>query len=203
MVDARNSYLAADLMRFGGANQTALWHAFATTGLGVDAAAAPGADDGQPTPSFASPNESNATITFNATAPNEGNAAVNNAKIYVGEYEARVTPSRHGNGSASHGCREVRARDVRLRRAGARLRPLPVHEDVHGRPDGRRSTVAMPTNWASSSKGATAVERRHEIPANLIDDTENTPWDDLDTAPVAGQRSRSSWRPRTRSAACR
>jgi hypothetical protein len=61
-------------MRFGGANQTALWHAFAKTGLGVDAVAAPGGDDGQPTPSFASPNESNASITFKVTAPNEGNA---------------------------------------------------------------------------------------------------------------------------------
>src|SRR5205823_8119333 len=99
MVDARNSYLAADLMRFGGANQTALWHAFAKTGLGVDAVAAPGGDDGQPTPSFASPNESNATVTFKVTAPNEGNALVNNAKIYVGEYEARVTPVGTSNSS--------------------------------------------------------------------------------------------------------
>ena len=34
MVDARDAYLAADRMRFGGANQAALWNAFARRGLG-------------------------------------------------------------------------------------------------------------------------------------------------------------------------
>ena len=92
MVDARNSYLAADLMRFGGANQTALWHAFAKTGLGVDAVAAPAAMTASRRRASPRRNESNASITFKVTAPNEGNALVNNAKIYVGEYEARVTP---------------------------------------------------------------------------------------------------------------
>ena len=35
MVDARNAILAADQMRFGGANQTELWAAFARRGLGA------------------------------------------------------------------------------------------------------------------------------------------------------------------------
>ncbi len=34
MVDARNSMLAADMMRYGGANQTEIWRAFAKRGLG-------------------------------------------------------------------------------------------------------------------------------------------------------------------------
>ena len=38
MVDARDAMLAADLIRFGGANQDLLWNAFATRGLGEDAA---------------------------------------------------------------------------------------------------------------------------------------------------------------------
>ena len=37
MLDARDAYLAADLMRFGGANQTELWRAFAQRGMGSGA----------------------------------------------------------------------------------------------------------------------------------------------------------------------
>ena len=40
MVDARNAMLAADLLRFGGANQDLLWNGFADRGLGRDAASA-------------------------------------------------------------------------------------------------------------------------------------------------------------------
>ena len=56
MVDARDAYLAADVMRFGGANQTELWRAFAARGLGAGASSA-GADDDQPTPSFEALND--------------------------------------------------------------------------------------------------------------------------------------------------
>ena len=41
MIDARNSILAADMMRYGGANQTEIWHAFALRGLGQNAAVHP------------------------------------------------------------------------------------------------------------------------------------------------------------------
>src|SRR6266498_1543240 len=37
MVDARDAMLAADQLRFGGANQATLWNAFASRGLGEDA----------------------------------------------------------------------------------------------------------------------------------------------------------------------
>ena len=40
MVDARDAMLAADLIRFGGANQALLWNAFARRGLGSGAASA-------------------------------------------------------------------------------------------------------------------------------------------------------------------
>ena len=38
MLDARNSMLAADMMRYGGANQQAIWGAFARRGMGNAAA---------------------------------------------------------------------------------------------------------------------------------------------------------------------
>ena len=108
MLDARDAYLAADVMRFGGANQTELWHAFAAARHGQRRARATTNDDSDPTPSFESPAETNATVTFNAIAPDEGNAAVK-AKIYVGKYEAaRHADRRHrsGDGRWRHG--EVR-----------------------------------------------------------------------------------------------
>ena len=82
MLDARDAMIAADQMRFGGANKDVLWAAFARRGMGVDAAVAD-ADDDEPTPSFATPTGSISAITF---------ATTGKAKIYVGDYEARVTP---------------------------------------------------------------------------------------------------------------
>src|SRR5206468_2080634 len=51
MIDARDAMLAADLMRFGGTDQTLMWHAFAHRGLGAAATSATG-DDTEPTPGF-------------------------------------------------------------------------------------------------------------------------------------------------------
>ena len=160
MLDARDSYLAADVMRFGGANQTAIWHAFAARGMGNNASST-STDDNDPIPGFASPNESNATVTFNATAPDEGNAAVK-AKIYVGKYEAGVTPRRrHRRGHDAAGIGEVRRRDVRLRRTGAGLRPVPLHADVHGRTDGHGER-ADAHELGIVEQGRDRLGRRHE-----------------------------------------
>ena len=51
MLQARDAMLAADRMRFGGANQDVLWGAFARRGMGVSAST-PSADSGDPKPGF-------------------------------------------------------------------------------------------------------------------------------------------------------
>jgi hypothetical protein len=187
MLDARDAYLAADMMRFGGANQTALWHAFAKTGMGTGASTN-GTGDDQPKPSFASPNESNTTITFNVTAPNQGNAAVPNANIYVGQYEARVTPyATSGSNGLSGAVKFVPGTyDFVAEAPGYGL-----FRFTRTFAAGQTSTVtvAMPTNWASSTEGATvaASTGTSSSQSNLIDDTEGTQWDDLETSPVGGQ----------------
>jgi len=86
MVDMRDNILAADLVRFGGANQQMIWDAFATGGMGVDAASGPA--DADPTPSFASPYVANATVTLRPV----GDAADAPIRLYVGDYEARAVP---------------------------------------------------------------------------------------------------------------
>ena len=88
MVDMRDNMLAADLVRFGGANQDIIWNAFASRGLGQDAATT-GADDTDPTPSFASPLANNATVQLRAARRRGRTRCV---QLYVGDYEARAMP---------------------------------------------------------------------------------------------------------------
>jgi hypothetical protein len=86
MVDMRDNMLAADLVRFGGANQDLIWQAFAESGLGQDAVTLP--TDTDPTPSFASPFANNATVTLRPLGESLG-AVI---RLYVGDYEARSVP---------------------------------------------------------------------------------------------------------------
>ncbi|MFA6299109.1 MAG: M36 family metallopeptidase [Nocardioides sp.] len=82
MLDARDAMLAADRMRFKGVNQKVMWDAFARRGMGKGAST-PNADSGQPKPSFSSPKSRNGTVEFVSSSA---------GKLYVGDYEARVTP---------------------------------------------------------------------------------------------------------------
>ncbi|GAW50019.1 MULTISPECIES: M36 family metallopeptidase [unclassified Nocardioides] len=82
MLDARDAMLAADRMRFGGKDLKVMWGAFASRGMGKGATT-PNADSSAPRPSFASPKGKNGTVTFTGSKT---------GKIFVGHYEARVTP---------------------------------------------------------------------------------------------------------------
>jgi extracellular elastinolytic metalloproteinase len=89
MAQARDAMLAADVGRFGGANQDLLWQGFAMRGYGQFQNTNSNSDV-EPTPDFSSPLANNATLNF--FADNKGNTLVPvNAKIYVGDYQARVT----------------------------------------------------------------------------------------------------------------
>ena len=89
MVDARDAMIAADQIRFGGANQALLWNAFASRGLGEDAASA-GVNDGDPKPGFASPHGDGGHDPF---APRGRERRTGRgAQLFVGQYEAASTP---------------------------------------------------------------------------------------------------------------
>ena len=89
MQGARDAMLAADMGRFGGANEDLLWQGFALRGFG-QFANTNGTQDTSPTPDFSSPLANNATLNF--FADNKGNTLVPvNAKIYAGDYQARST----------------------------------------------------------------------------------------------------------------
>ncbi len=185
MLDARDAYLAADQMRFGGANQAELWLAFAKRGFGSGAAASNTAadTDADPTPDFASPRHSNATVTFTADGREE--AAGRRPRLRRQVRGPRLADRRHESGDDGSEPRPdgaVRAGHLRVRRARAGLRSRPRHPDASG--PARRCTVALPmrSNWASKTKGATATGDGTRF-ADLIDDTESTNWERIDAQP--------------------
>ena len=201
ILQARDAMLAADQARFGGANLDLLWHAFAQRGFGQSAFVTSNADT-DPVPDFSSPLANNATLTFSAVAA-DGSTLPVKARIYVGDYQARVEPDRrhrsgdheHGHGREPRRHRAVRAerhgreapRHVQLRRGRPGLRPRPLHGSEH-RPLASRGR-------SSSSSGRTSPRRRRARPragdgtnqASLIDDDEATVWNSAN-APVAGQQ---------------
>jgi hypothetical protein len=87
MLDMRDNMLAADMVRFGGANQDLISNAFAESGLGRDAATATN-NDTDATPSFASAFADNATVRLHPVGAADG-AVV---RLYVGDWEARAVP---------------------------------------------------------------------------------------------------------------
>ncbi|HEX7180803.1 MAG TPA: M36 family metallopeptidase [Thermoanaerobaculia bacterium] len=186
MVDARDAYLAADLARANDpalswpSNQVEMWRAFARRGLG-QLAASSGSDDWDPRPDYSSPHEINADITFQLVANEEGKVPVE-GEVFVGRYEARATPVADTIASTP-------LSDTRLFAPGTyeflvRANGYGHHRFTRTFIAGQRSivTVGLPTNWASSAKGAMASGEGIDH-AELIDDTEETNWQALDSAP--------------------
>jgi extracellular elastinolytic metalloproteinase len=214
MLDARDAQLAADLLRFGGANQNELWHAFAHRGFGMNASSSnTTADtDTDPTPDFRSPIHPFATVTFNVTT-REGGSTPIPARIYVGHYQAGVSPIADTDPATSGQNLDDTAAFV----AGEYelVANAPGYGHVRFHADIRANTsptirIRMPTNYASKSQGATASgdvnlqqacfgpptipapECTSETPADLqasldslVDDTESTMWENFDTVDAA------------------
>ncbi len=178
MLGARNAYLAADRMRFNGANQKLLWRAFAKRGFGKQAkfftehsTANPTTDD-RAVPSFRSPRASEGTLRF--IVRNRRGKRVE-AKIYVGRYEARANPVADTIRKTK---RSSFARFVRGRYQ------FVVQADGYGmwRIEKRvkvgktkRVMLRLQKNWASRTNGARARGAGSTRRA-LIDDTEATNW---------------------------
>jgi extracellular elastinolytic metalloproteinase len=177
-VDMRDATIAANEVRFGGADVPQLWQAYARGGLGRDATSA-GPNDQNPTPSFASPLGRNATLRL---APTGAGAP---ARLYVGDYEARavpvadtdpatplpdtfeIVPGKYSFVVVANGFGASRfERSVRPGEHGA-LRPL------------------LQRNLASAGQGATAGGDGVNLD-KLIDDTEATDWASVGS-PVAGK----------------
>jgi extracellular elastinolytic metalloproteinase len=182
MLDARDAYLAADQLRFGGANATELWRVFASRGMGAGASTT-GGDDVDPVPAFDSPREQNGTLSFRLV--DEAGEPVAGS-VYVGRYEARVTPIADTVAGTELGdsATFVPGEYELVAQADGHGLTRLTATSVAGRTT--TITVTMPTNWASSTQGATATGDGVNL-ASLIDDTEETSWSALGRQPsVAG-----------------
>ncbi|MCD6639071.1 MAG: M36 family metallopeptidase [Nocardioides sp.] len=177
MLDARDAMLAADRMRFGGANQDVMWAAFARRGMGAKASVSD-ADSHEPTPDFTTPRGPATTVTFSSRGK---------ARIYVGDYEARVTPVADTDPGTPL--------DARATFTPGRYRMLavsPTHGftrwtmTVRAGESSRTEVVRDSVNLASRAAGArviAATEGSRNADA-LIDGTEATNWGGVTEANV-------------------
>jgi extracellular elastinolytic metalloproteinase len=179
MLDMRDNMLAADLVRFGGANQELMWNAFAQAGMGRDATSGP--SDADPVPSFASPYADNATVTLRPLGDSEG-API---RLYVGDYEARATPVADTDPETELGdtFEIIGGKQFNLVATG----PGYGHRKfttlfLPGRAQDLK--VNLPRNLAAAAGGATVSGPGVNVPL-LIDETEGTNWASLDG--VAGR----------------
>ena len=180
MLDARDAMLAADKMRFGGADLKVMWDAFAKRGMGKGAST-PNSDSGDPTPSFASPKSRNATVRFDA--PGAG-------KVYVGRYEARATPVADTSTKTKLGnvVHLVPGRHQLLfasAKRGFKRFVVTVRPGQH-----RTVRVHAPKNLAAGRGGAKVIGASEGSlnPKQLIDGTENTNWGGVSSSNVDATR---------------
>ena len=90
-LDMRDAILTADADRYHGDNTDTVWSVFAHRGAGASASSATG-DDTEPRPAFDHASDSrNGTLVGTVVNASTG-APVKNAKVIVGEFEARVSP---------------------------------------------------------------------------------------------------------------
>lgn len=177
MLDARDAMMAADQMRFGGADTDVMWAAFARRGMGVDAAVVD-ADDSEPTPSFATPTGPGSAITF---------ATTGKAKVFVGDYEARVTPVADTDPETALGDSATFTPGTYRMAAVSPDRGL-TRWTMTVLADGkaRTETVGDVVNLASAAAGAKVIDSTPGSlnPEALIDGTEATNWGGVTDAQV-------------------
>ena len=188
MLTARDAFIAADQMRFGGANRDRIWEAFARRGMGGGAAVIDG-EDNEPTPSFASPVTANQRITFAGPA---------DTQVYVGDYEARVTPVAD-TAAATPRTDTADFTPGRYRMLAVSPSNGFVRFTMDVQPGSGARTVTLPdngTNLAGATAGATIIPAG-TTPGSLnadflIDGTELTNWGGVGAAETSVDDTRPS-----------
>ncbi|NRN65299.1 Peptidase propeptide and YPEB domain-containing protein [Kibdelosporangium sp. 4NS15] len=174
-IDMRDATLAANQIRFGGADLPILWNAFAQHGLGRDAASN-GGSDADPTPSFASPHSRNGTLRLAVNKP---------ARLYVGDYEARSVPVADTDPATPlPDSVEITPGTYNFIVAADGYGSTKVRRTVHAGERGALHALLLP-NVASRSQGATAIGDGVNAD-KLIDETEASNWASVGS-PVAGK----------------
>ena len=173
MLDSRDAILAADKMRYRGENLPVLWNGFAKRGMGVDAATT-GTDDRDPEADYRSPVSSTTGSVRFQPVLTDGGAKPEEVNVYVGHYEARITPLVTIPGTATSAAKRFEPGTyellVQAPGFGHRRMTMTVGAD-------EVKTVKLPLrrNLASATNGAEATGDGGNLEM-LIDDTEGTNW---------------------------
>ncbi|HWM13313.1 MAG TPA: M36 family metallopeptidase [Gaiellaceae bacterium] len=200
MLQARDAQLAADLMRFGGANQKELWLEFARHGFGRNATSSntTANTDTDPTPDFEPIGTSPATVTFQARTL-QGNTTVA-ARIFVGHYEGRASPIADTNAATSGTNLDAVARFAPGTYEFVANAPGYGHVRFRERLRAGQSVtlrIRFADNLASANAGAAATGDTSGADAtaqalqlrNLVDDAEGTTWTTAGNVDGAGNLS--------------
>jgi extracellular elastinolytic metalloproteinase len=184
MLDSRDAMLAADLLRFDGANQAELWRAFAKRGMG-GTASSDGVDDRDPVPGWSSPlADDEATVTFTATGAD--GSEIEGMQVFTGVYEARITPTADNDPETPVGSSVEFVPGTYEFLAQAPGYGAVRFTETFGPGEDRVVEVPMRTNLASAANGATATGDGVNL-ESLIDDTESTNWASLESAGTASE----------------
>src|SRR3954452_2730201 len=183
-LDARDGILAADVDRYHGDDSDLIWTVFAHRGAGASATSATG-DDTDPQPAFDNPAAArNGTLAGTVVDAASG-AAVANARVIVGDFEARVTPLVRSSSTGGFAAKLVAGTyDITIQAPGYGAQTFKAITVGAGAT--KRLTLKVAPNLASRSNGATIVSTSSEdagLPAQfLIDDTEASVWATQDGA---------------------
>jgi hypothetical protein len=167
MSAAAEAQMAADKMRYGGANQKEMWAAYASRGMGDLS------DDGG-TPDWSTPTDNNeASVRFQAESV-DGGGVPGEMFVFVGPYSARTVEA----ASAKAGLPTPAVKFVPgTYEFVARADGYGMYRFTRTFTAGETTTVKVPMrkNWASTYNGAEADGDGGNFEA-LIDDTEETNW---------------------------
>jgi extracellular elastinolytic metalloproteinase len=173
MVDMRTALITADFERFGGTHSDLLWSAFAKRGLGVSAFSN-GGDDTDPIPGFDHSNKAKNGMFAGKVINSATNKPIENARIIVGQYEARTSAAITTSENGQFGLPMVAGTyDITIQARGFGSRTIKNVTIEAGKNNAIR--FILEPNAASSFNGATVLassESDSNPVKNAIDDTE-------------------------------
>lgn len=174
MEDMRTAIIAADFERYNGEHYDALWTAFARRGLG-DSAFSNGGDDTDPIPAFNHPDGQRNGQVVGKVVNAATNKPIPDARIIVGEFEARTSPVAVSSETGNFGAYFVEGTyDITIQARGFGSRTI---RDIVIKPgEKNKLTFKLSPNVASSFNGASIKSVSGESDSNpvkfAIDDTE-------------------------------
>ncbi len=176
MDDMRTAIIAADQDRYGGEHYDLLWKAFSQRGLGASAKSQSG-DDTDPKPAYDHPVSGQNGMLAGKIINASTNKPVKDAKIIIGQYEARTSPVALSSDQGGFSLPIVSGTyDVTIQARGFGAATFKDVEITAGKIES--INVNLSPNLASAANGAEIVSVTDETdthPAkNALDDTEAT-----------------------------